>query len=97
MDLLPADLSNPSSQRFADEGGKDDAGNLLDFIRNDQGADRQFEYFVPDYAQGLTQAGLSRLNQSIEAFVYCVLGKGALGLFGGPRVLAHAITYDYKH
>ena len=70
----PADLPNPSSQRFADEGGKDDAGNLLDFIRNDQGADRQFDYFVPDYAQGLTQAGLSRLNQSIEAFVYCVLG-----------------------
>ena len=24
-------------------------------------------------------------------------GKDALGLFGGPRVLAHAITYDYKH
>ena len=29
---------------------------------------------MPDYAQGLTQTGLSRLNQSIEAFVYCVLG-----------------------
>ena len=28
----------------------------------------------PDKAEGLTQAGLSRLNQSIEAFVYCVLG-----------------------
>ena len=70
----PAALSNPSSQRFADEGGKDDAGNLIDFIRNDQGAVVQFEYFVPNYAQGLTQTGLSRLNQSIEAFVYCVLG-----------------------
>ena len=40
-------LSNPSSQRFADEGGTDDKGNKLDYIRNDQGADRQFEYFVP--------------------------------------------------
>ena len=30
--------------------------------------------FVPDKAEGLTQAGLSRINQSIEAFVYCVLG-----------------------
>ena len=47
---------------------------MIDFIRNDQGADVQFEYFVQYYAQGLTQAGLSRLNQSIEAFVYCVLG-----------------------
>ena len=25
-------------------------------------------------AAGLTQAGLSRINQSIEAFVYCILG-----------------------
>ena len=71
---LPATLSNPSSQRFADEGGTDDKGNKLDYIRNGQGADRQFEYFVPDTAQGLTQSGLSRRNQSIEAFVYCVLG-----------------------
>ena len=70
----PVDLPNPSSQRFADEGGTDDAGNLIDFIRNDQGTDVQFEYFVPDYAKGFTQAGLSCLNQSIEAFVYCVLG-----------------------
>ena len=67
-------MSNPSSQRFADEGGKDDAGNLIDFIRNDQGAAVQIEYFVPNYAQVVTQTGLSRLNQSIEAFVYCVLG-----------------------
>ena len=48
--------------------------NGIYFVRNDQGADKQFEHFVPDFAQGLTQAGLSRLNQSIEAFVYCVLG-----------------------
>ena len=70
----PETLSNPSSQRFADEGGTEDKCNMLDYIRNDQGADRQFEYIVPDIAQGLTQCGLSRLNQSIEAFVYCVLG-----------------------
>ena len=37
-------------------------------------SDRQFDWFVPDKADGLTQAGLSRLNQSIEAFVCCVLG-----------------------
>ena len=43
-------------------------------IINEQGSDRQFDWFVPDKAEGLTQAGLSRINQSIEAFVYCVLG-----------------------
>jgi len=45
------------------------------FIRNDNGTENQFDSFVPDEAQGLTKAGLSRLNQSIEAFVYCVLGS----------------------
>ena len=87
----PATLSNPSSQRFADEGGTDEKGNKLEYIRNDEGADRQFEYFVPDTAQGLTQSGLSRLNQSIEAFVYCVLGaqvnvrSSILGNGGGAK------------
>ena len=46
----------------------------MDHIINEQGSDRQFDWFVPDKAEGLTQAGLSRINQSIEAFVYCVLG-----------------------
>ena len=49
----PTPLSNLSNQRFSDEGGTDSAGNKLDFIRNDQGVDRQFEYFVPDSANGL--------------------------------------------
>ena len=48
---------------------------LCFFIRNDDGTENQFDFFVPDEAQELTQAGLSRLNQSIEAFVYCVLGS----------------------
>ena len=59
----PMPLSSPSNQRFFDEGGTDSAGNKLDYIRNDQGTDRQFEYFVPDNANGLTPAGLARLNQ----------------------------------
>ena len=44
------------------------------YVRNIQGADSQFKHFIPNYAQGLSQPGLLRLNQSIEAFVYCVLG-----------------------
>ena len=43
-------------------------------FRNEQGADRQFDWFVPNKAKGRTQAELSRLNQSIEAPVYCALG-----------------------
>ena len=60
---------------FSDEGGKASDGNAVYFIRNDDGTENQFDFFVPDEAQGLTQTGLSRLNQSIEAFVYCVLGS----------------------
>ena len=76
----PASLDNPSSQRFPDERGsatqtgKRFLGNELDHIINEEGSDHQFDWFVPDKAEGLTQAGLSRINQSIEAFVYCVLG-----------------------
>ena len=76
----PVSLDNPSSQRFSDERGSATQtgnkylGNELDHIVNEQGSDHQFDWFVPDKADGLTQAGLSRLNQSIEAFVYCVLG-----------------------
>ena len=76
----PASLDNPSSQRFPDERGSATEtgnkylGNELDHIVNEEGSDRQFDWFVPERTEGLTQAGLSRLNQSIEAFVYCVLG-----------------------
>ena len=77
VEIPPADLSNPSSQRFSDEGGSEDAGNRIDFMRNDQGSDKQFEYFVPNYAQGITRPGLARINQSIEAYCYCILGAQA--------------------
>ena len=32
--------------------------NGIYFVRNDQGADKQFQHFVPNYSQGLTKAGL---------------------------------------
>ena len=35
----------------------------------------QADWFSPNKANGLTQAGLSRINQSIEAFVFCILGS----------------------
>ena len=69
----PADLSNPSSQRLPGDSGTTD-NNTIAFIRNDQGADKQFEHFVPNQTSGLTLNGLGRINRSIEAFGYCILG-----------------------
>ena len=34
-----------------------------------------FNYFITREGKGLTMAGLSRLNRSIEAYVYCILGS----------------------
>ena len=72
----PADLSNPSSQRLKGDSGTTD-NNTIAFIRNDQGADKQFEHFVPNQTSGLTLNGLGRINHSIEAFGYCILGAQA--------------------
>ena len=72
----PADLSNPSSQRLPGDSGTTD-NNTIAFIRNDQGTDKQLEHFVPNLASGLTLNGLGRINRSIEAFGYCILGVQA--------------------
>ena len=60
--------------KFSDEGGSGQKGNLIYYVEADA-ADAQADWFCPNEAEGLTQAGLSRINQSIEAFVYCVLGS----------------------
>ena len=60
--------------KFGDEGGKGINGDLIFYIRPETSAANQYDWFVPKTAAGLTQAGLSRINQSIEAFVYCILG-----------------------
>ena len=87
----PADLSNLSSQRLPGDSGTTD-NNTIAFIRNDQGADKQFEHFVPNQTSGLTLNGLGRINRSIEAFgKYCILGAQAntrssiLGSLGTAR------------
>ena len=64
---VSAGMNYPSDKaKFSDNGGSASDGNLVYFIRNDDGTSKQFEYFVPDFAQGLTQVGLSRLKQSIR-------------------------------
>ena len=60
--------------KFGDEGGKAIKGDLISYIRPDPVASNQYDWFAPKTSAGLTQAGLSRINQSIEAFVYCILG-----------------------
>ena len=67
----------PNKQRvnlFSDEGGKSGQGNLINIIRNEESLGKQYAWFVLQNGKGLTKAGLGRLNRSVEAFVYCILG-----------------------
>ena len=47
---------------FSDEGEKAIKGDLISDIRPDQVAANQYDWFAPNTAAGLTQAGLSRIN-----------------------------------
>ena len=58
--------------KFSDEGERATDGNLLYFIKPEDVP--QYDWFVPNKTAGLTKAGLARINESIEAFVYCILG-----------------------
>ena len=71
---MQLDFKYPGWMKFGDEGGKSIDGNHISYIRPDPAAATQYDWFAPKTASGLTQAGLSRINQSIEAFVYCILG-----------------------
>ena len=65
----------PSKEtKFADEGGRASDGNLVPYIENIE-ARNQYEYFLCPVSHGLTSAGLSRINQSIESFCYAILGS----------------------
>jgi len=50
----------PGFNKFSDEGGKAIKGNLIYYIEPD--AVPQFDWFAPNTAPGLTQAGLGRIN-----------------------------------
>ena len=65
----------PSKEtKFKDEGGRASDGNLVPYIQNTE-ARNQYEYFLCPVSHGLTSAGLSRINQSIESFCYAILGS----------------------
>ena len=71
---MQLDFKYPGWMKFSDVGGKAIKGDLISYIRPDAVAATQYDWFAPKPVAGLTQAGLSRINQSIEAFVYCILG-----------------------
>ena len=65
----------PSKEtKFEDEEGRASDGNLVPYIQNTE-ARNQYEYFLCPVSHGLTSAGLSRINQSIESFCYAILGS----------------------
>ena len=65
----------PSKEtKFEDEGGRASDGNLVPYIENTE-ARNQYEFFLCPVSHGLTSAGLSRINQSIESFCYAILGS----------------------
>ena len=73
---------------FEDEGATARKGNRIYNIHNLDGK-KQYSWFVPQKGIGLTRRGMGRLNRSLEAFVYCVLGaqvnirSGIVGDSGG--------------
>jgi len=68
------DYKYPGWNKFSDEGGKALQGDLIYYIEPEAASDTQSDWFAQNTASGFTQAGLARINQSIEAFVYCILG-----------------------
>ena len=60
--------------KFEDEGGRASDGNLVPYIENTE-TRNQYEYFICPISHGLTSAGLSRINQSIESFCFAILGS----------------------
>ena len=60
--------------KFQDEGGRASDGNFVPYIENTE-ARNQYEYFLCPVSHGLTSAGLSRINQSIESFCFAILGS----------------------
>ena len=71
------DLALFDDERITKRDDPNYKANGISFIRNNQGAEKQLEHFVPDFSSGLTPRGLGRINRSIEAFGYCILGAQA--------------------
>ena len=62
--------SYPGFNKFSDEGGSGSKGNLIYYIEPDDAAYGQADWFCPNVAEGLTQAGFAQINQLIEALLH---------------------------
>ena len=84
----------PGFSKFSDEGGSASKGNLIQYIENPASSE-QYQYFVIPVSYGLTSAGQAQINQSIEAFVYCILGSqvnvrsSIIGSSGSAKEVRH--------
>jgi hypothetical protein len=56
---------------FRDDGGEGVTAEIL----KDENTKIQYEWFALQEGKGLTKVGLGRINRSIEAYAYCVLGS----------------------
>ena len=74
--VTPKHLSNihPKRRSLKTKGVVLLMGILFPYIENTE-ARNQYEYFLCPVSHGLTSAGLSRINQSIESFCYAILGS----------------------
>ena len=63
---MQLDFKYPGWMKFSDEGGDASKGNRISYIRPDEIAATQYDWFAPKKAAGLTKAGPSRINQSIN-------------------------------
>ena len=76
--VVPTGMSYPSAKaKFGDEGGDPGQGNLRLLSVTTMARKNSSEYFAPNHAKGFTDIGLARINQSIQAFCYSVLGAQA--------------------
>jgi len=59
-------VSYPGFDKLSNEGRSASKGNLISCIEPDDAPYTQTDWFTPNTAKGLTQAGLSRIRQEAE-------------------------------
>ena len=61
---VKTEMAYPGFNKFSDDGGAA-KGNLIYYMEPNAAADTQADWFAPNTASGLTQTGLSRINQAV--------------------------------
>jgi hypothetical protein len=71
---LNGSLYNPNKFQFIDNSTNE--AEKIDYIKQDT-ATEGWQQFIPEKSEGFTKAGVVRLDDSIRAYVHCVLGSQA--------------------